>query len=147
MGMGALLKGSATALFILKLLGGGYLLWLALLSGRAALNQTMRPALPVTGGRWYFRGLLLNLSNPKAILAWLAAFSVGIDASDDLKTLTAAMAMCIAITLVNATFWAMVFSLAGVMEAYRKTRRRVDAAVAGLFAIAGLAMIRSAFAR
>jgi threonine/homoserine/homoserine lactone efflux protein len=147
MGMGAVLQSSATVLFVLKLLGGGYLLWLALQSGRSAVNRTARSNLNATDGRWYFRGLLLNLSNPKAILAWMAAFSVGLTSENGLSQLVAGMGLCILITILNATFWAILFSVEGVMSAYRKTKRNVDVVVSGLFAVAGLGMIRSAFSR
>ncbi|MCF6233117.1 MAG: LysE family translocator [Rhodobacteraceae bacterium] len=147
MGMGAILQSSATALFVLKLAGGVYLLWLAALSARSSLSRTARAAVIVTGGRWYVRGLLLNLSNPKAVLAWMAAFSVGLDPANGPGTLIAAMVLCFAITALNATFWAVAFSFGGMMRAYRAVRRRVDAVVAGLFAIAGFGLIRSAFAR
>jgi threonine efflux protein len=147
MGMGAVLQSSANALFVLKLLGGGYLLWLALQSGRMAANRSMKPPAAVTGGRWYFRGLILNLSNPKAILAWMAAFSVGLTTENGLNQLIAGMVLCILITLLNASFWALLFSVQGMMTAYQRTRRKVDAVVAGFFTIAGLGMIRSAFAR
>jgi len=146
MGMGAVLQSSAQALFFLKLLGGGYLLWLALQSGRSS-KRIARPSFEVAGGRWYLRGLLLNISNPKAVLAWMAAFSVGLDTSTGLGMLVAAMVLCIAITLANASFWALLFSLKGMMAVYRKTRRRVDAVLCGIFTLAGLGMIRSAFAR
>jgi len=147
MGMGAVLQSSATVLFVLKLLGGAYLLWLALQSGRSALNRTVPPRPDATGGRWYFRGLLLNLSNPKAILAWIAAFSVGMTTENGLSQLAAGMALCVVITILNATFWAMLFSVGGVMSTYRRVRRKVDIVVSGLFVVAGFGMLKSAFAR
>ncbi len=147
MGMGVVLQSSARALFFLKFLGGGYLLWLALQSGRSSMSRAVRPSFEVAGGRWYLRGLLLNISNPKAVLAWMAAFSVGLDTSTGLGMLVASMVLCIAITLVNASFWALLFSLKGMMAVYRKARRRVDAVLCGIFTLAGLGMIRSAFAR
>lgn len=147
LGMGAVLQSSATALFVLKLLGGAYLLWLALQSGRSAAKRAAPLPPGATGGRWFFRGLILNLSNPKAILAWMAAFSVGLTAENGLGQLVVGMGLCILITVANATFWAMLFSVGGMMAAYRKARRKVDVAVSGLFTIAGLGMIRSAFSR
>jgi len=147
LGMGAILQSSANALFALKLLGGGYLLWLAVQSGRSAVRRGPQVALDVASGRWYIRGLILNLSNPKAVLAWLAAFSVGLDTANGMGTLIAAMGLCITIVIVNATFWAMLFSSKGMMAAYERSRRWVDGVVAGMFAVAGFGMLRSAFAR
>lgn len=146
-GMGAVLQGSAAALFVLKLLGGCYLLWLACQSGRAALRGDGGPAPRVSSGRWFVRGLVLNLSNPKAVFAWMAALSVGLDPDDDLRSVAAATALCALIGLLNATGWALLFSLDGMMAAYRRARRWIDGVVAGLFALAGLGLIRSALLR
>ena len=147
LGMGAVLQSSATALFVLKLAGGCYLLWLAWQTGRAAMRTEMAKAPDIPPGRWFFRGVLLNLSNPKAVFAWMAALSVGLSADDGVAAVTIATLMCALIGLVNATGWTLLFSHPAMMRSYRRVRRWVDSIVAGLFAAAGLGLIRSAFAR
>jgi len=147
MGMGAVLQGSATVLFVLKLLGGAYLLWLAFQTGRAALQYDMPKAPDIPPGRWFLRGVLLNLSNPKAVFAWMAALSVGMNTSDGSSAVIVATAMCALIGLFNATGWVLLFSQPHMMRGYRQVRRKVDGVVAGLFALAGFGLIRSAFSR
>ena len=69
LGLGAVLAVSRLAYTLLQIAGAAYLLWLGwkLISG--ALKS--RPALPaddpplVRGERWFLRGLLTNLLNPK----------------------------------------------------------------------------------
>ncbi|WP_299740730.1 LysE family transporter [uncultured Roseobacter sp.] len=146
-GLGVLLQSSAQALIALKIIGGLYLLWLAWQSFRSSMNPRQTAAKLSSKGRWLWKGLLLNLSNPKAVFAWMAALSMGLgnDASGALIAITTTL--CIAIGLLTYGLYALAFSLPGIMEGYRRIRRSVDAVVAGLFAVAGLGLIRSAVSR
>lgn len=146
-GMGAVLQGSLHVLMILKVLGGVYLLWLAFLSGRAAWRVGPEPRVVPGGKRWFLRGLLLNMSNPKSVIAWMAALSIGLDSSDGPAAVLAATAVCIGVGFLNNALYSVLFSLDGMMRAYRRCRRWIDGAVAALFSAAGLGLIRSAFAR
>lgn len=147
-GMGAVLQTSQVALVALKLLGGAYLLWLAFGSARSAAT----PGAPMlasqeAGGRWMLRGLLLNLTNPKAVFAWMAALAVGLGPADGLAGLGVATALCAVLGLINYLIWASVFSTSRAMSLYARSRRWVDGAVAALFATAGIGLIRSALVR
>jgi len=147
-GLVAVLQTSQTALVVLKLVGGAYLLWLALGAGRAALAPAA-PDTPTGYGRggWFWRGLALNLTNPKAVFAWMAALAVGLGPAAGLAGLSLATAICALLGLANYLIWAMVFSTPRAMSLYARLRRGVDGAVAALFAAAGLGMIRSALTR
>jgi threonine efflux protein len=146
-GMGAVLQGSTTVLTILKVLGGLYLLWLAFQSGRSALTRKNVAHNVPSEGRWFTRGLVLNLSNPKAVVAWMAALSMGLGADDNSWDVIAATLVCVALGFVNYAGYAIAFSLPGFMAGYRRLRRWIDGVVAGLFAIAGMGLIRSVFSR
>ena len=52
-GLGSVLQGSAHLLMALKLLGGGYLLWLAFQSGRTALRGIEAGKEFLGRGRWF----------------------------------------------------------------------------------------------
>ena len=146
-GMGAVLQGSLYLLTALKFLGGLYLLWLAFQSGRSAMRATA-PDVEVSGEkRWFLRGLLLNMSNPKSVLAWMAALSMGLDGSDSLGAVVAATLVCIVVGFANNAMYSLLFSVGGMMRGYRRCRRWIDGVVAGLFAVAGLGLLRSAFSR
>lgn len=147
-GLGALLQSTPSALLALKVLGGFYLLWLAFQSARSATQKTEDAATSPQQGRWFWRGLMVNLSNPKAVVAWLAALSMGLgDGDANGATVVAATSVCIVLGFVNYAGYALAFSLSGFMAGYKRLRRWVDGVVAGLFAIAGLSLIRSAFSR
>ncbi len=146
-GMGAVLQASVWLLSVLKALGGGYLLYLAWQSGRAALRPADADRIEISAGRWFWRGLLLNLSNPKSVIAWMAALSMGLDAGDTVLSILATTLLCIMIAFLNNLSYSLVFSLGGMMGLYRRARRWIDGAAAAVFAIGGLALIRSAVAR
>ena len=146
-GMGAILQGSAQMLFVLKLLGGAYLLWLAYQSGRSALRVRETETDALKQERWFWRGLILNLSNPKAVVAWMAALSMGMGAGSGSGHVMFATAICMALGFLNYALHALAFSLPGFMAGYRRFRRWIEGVVAGLFAAAGFGLIRSALSR
>ncbi|WP_210396265.1 LysE family translocator [Motiliproteus sediminis] len=71
LGVAALLATSATAFMLLKILGAGYLLYLARQAFRAGHSES--PAVtPLSPRQLYRRGILMNISNPKVALFFLA---------------------------------------------------------------------------
>lgn len=144
-GMGAVLQGSLYLLMILKIAGGLYLLWLAVQSARSAWSSKPEKLVANASKRWFMKGLLLNMSNPKSVIAWMAALSIGLDAAADFGSVASATLVCIAVGFLTNVLYSLVFSMDGMMRAYQRLRRRINAAIAGLFAIAGAGMIRSAF--
>ena len=66
-GLGALLAASTTAFNIMKLLGAAYLIWLGIQKWREAplAVEGENIAMPPSG--LFVQGLLVNLTNPKAI--------------------------------------------------------------------------------
>ena len=146
-GMGAVLQSSLYLLMILKVLGGLYLLWLAFLSARSACRSGAESMVVLAKQSWFLQGLLLNMSNPKAVLAWMAALSVGLDSDDGIHALVAATAVCIAVGFAVYALYSVLFSIGGVMRWYQRCRHWVNGAAAGLFALAGVGLIRSAFTR
>lgn len=144
LGLGAALAASERAMDGMRLLGGAYLLWLAW----RGLRGASRPA--ATGAavsRPFRAGLLLNLSNPKAVLAWLAALAMGLDTGAAGATVAAATAACAVIGLSNYLFWALLMSRSLPRRAYTRARRAIESGVAVLFGLAGVELLRQAAAR
>jgi homoserine/homoserine lactone efflux protein len=74
-GLGAVIAASATAFFLLKLAGAAYLIWLGIQRWRAAATPPVDPdaasdpsAPDHQGWALFTQGLLVNLTNPKAIV-------------------------------------------------------------------------------
>ncbi|WP_327264103.1 leucine efflux protein LeuE [Streptomyces sp. NBC_01232] len=91
-GAGALLRASPLVFTVVKVLGAGYLAWLAvgMLRGAWALWRTRAeraeaedtaPADPAENERPYRRALLISLLNPKAILFLMSFFVQFVDPS------------------------------------------------------------------
>ena len=146
-GMGAVLQASASALIVLKVIGGLYLLYLAWQSGKSATTAGAPKIADISGGRWFWRGVILNLSNPKSVIAWMAALSMGLDPSGSVASVVLTTLVCVVVAFLNNLTYSLVFSMGGMMAAYRRFRRWIDGVSAALFSLAGFALIRSAFTR
>lgn len=149
-GLGAVLQSSVVVLSTLKILGAAYLFWLAWQSGRDAMKPRTAPdkvAESSRGRTWFWRGVVMNLSNPKTVVAWMAALAVGLTAHASAGALAIGVAVCVAVALVVNAAYTLIFSMDGMMAVYQRVRRAVGLAVAGLFAVAGLGLLRSAFTR
>ena len=144
-GLGALMGASQSALFGLKLLGGAYLLWLAWMSARAKSTEVRTRVQSWSIKALVLRGLFLNVSNPKAVFAWMATLSVGLN--PEVGGVFLAVLLCSFIGLLNYMIWALAFSHFRAMQVYDKFARRIDLIVAALFAFAGLSLIKNAFGR
>lgn len=145
LGLGAVLAASEVAMTVLRLLGGAVLLWLAWTTLREA-DGAARPA-HSPARRALRTGLLLNLSNPKAILAWLAALSMGLDASGGAGALAAATMACAVIGLMNYLFWALLMSRDLPRRLHVRFRRAIARGTAALFGLAGAELFRQGVTR
>lgn len=146
-GMGAVLQTSEIVLFLLKIFGGIYLLWLAVSSGRSAIQPQMTANNPAKGKNRFVQGLLLNILNPKAVVAWMAALSMGMGVGNSTVDLFLATFLCMVIGALNYSLHALAFSISSFMNVYQRLRKWIEGFVAALFAIAGFSLIRSAFSR
>ena len=151
-GLGAVLQASTHLLIGLKMVGAVYLLWLAYGSANSAMcaaSKTVGLDSQAKAGkaRMFVKGLVLNLSNPKAVVAWMAALSVGLETDDGLVSVLLATFGCALIGLLIYLAYATAFSLSAIMTGYMRARRWIDGMVATLFALAGFALIRSVFTR
>jgi threonine/homoserine/homoserine lactone efflux protein len=73
LGVAALIMVSATAFLVLKLIGASYLVYLAVMAWRASATAVSSEKVPALSARqYYLRGILMNLSNPKVAIFFLA---------------------------------------------------------------------------
>lgn len=146
-GLGALLQASSHALTAFKLFGGAYLLWLACKSARSAAQRSATTARHAGARRGFRYGLLLNMSNPKAVVAWMATLTLGLGAGSTASQVVVSTALCAALGFSIYALYALAFSTRNAMGIHARVRRWIDSVVAGLFAIAGFGLIRSAVLR
>lgn len=141
LGLGALVLNSAAALSVLRIVGGGVLLWLAWRSARSALAPTPSALPAPPPARAFAAGLLLNLSNPKAAIAWGAAIAVGLPSDAGAGELWLLTGVCAAIGAANYAVYALVFSTPRAQAAYAGMRKSIDGAAALILGGAGLALL------
>lgn len=145
-GISAVLIAWADAIFVIKIAGGLYLLYLAWKSARSALlaDRGQMKAIPqATKVSLYRRGVLIHLTNPKAILGWVAIISLGLKPDAPSHTLPAILIGCIALGLAVNLGYAVLFSTTAMGKAYRKSRRWIEGTLATIFGYAGLRLLLS----
>ena len=144
--------GAAAALAVwapwgraLRVAGGLYLLWLSVRSIRSAL-ATRAPA-PAADGRAdrarraFARGLLVHLTNPKAVLSWLATVAVGTSSATTPIDPFVVVAVCWCLGVVVFVGYAVAFASARATAFYVGARRQVDAFAGAVFGSAGLFLL------
>lgn len=140
-GIGALLKASAHALTVLKLIGGLYLVWLGIQLWRAPAIQLRADASKEnTRGTELFRqGLLTAVSNPKALLFYGAFMPQFIDPNRDLLLQFAIMATNFVVIefLVEYLLALLAHRIRPVLERVGKKFNRV---CGGMFVAMGIAL-------
>lgn len=73
LGVAVIFQSSAIAFSILKLIGAGYLLYLAWLAFRAPANEILNGnGGPINLWKLYRRGIIMNITNPKVSIFFLA---------------------------------------------------------------------------
>ncbi len=148
-GVSAVLTQYAQALVVLKILGGLYLIFLAVKAGRSALTTDEKMATQLaqaprdSGFRLYQRGLLMHLTNPKALLGWVATMTLGLGPGASSMTVAVILAGCAVLSITIFCGYAVVFSTAPMVKGYRKARRWIEGALAAVFAAAGLKLLLS----
>ncbi|AMJ63619.1 hypothetical protein AXW83_11250 [Bosea sp. PAMC 26642] len=141
-GMSSLIVAHPEALYGIKILGGLYLLYLAWRSARSAMRNEAPPVQAVASGRrTWLRGLLMHLTNPKAILSWTAIIALGLRPDAPVSVVCAIIVGCALISLVINQGYAVLFSTASMIAGYRRIRRRAEACLAAFFAFASFKLL------
>jgi amino acid exporter len=147
-GLSALIASYASALKVIKLAGGAYLLWLAYKSFRSAASARDLEATALAGGTrsplgYFTRGVTIQMTNPKAALAWIAIISLGLREHAPLWVGFSIVAGTVALSVVIHCVYAVVFSTSVMVRVYAKARRWIQATLGALFAFAGIKLLTS----
>ena len=136
-GLTALVAAYAEAVFVLKVLGAVYLLWLAIKAFRSAATPDGRVvATAARGGNLYWRGLAIQMTNPKAALHWVAIVGIGLGADAPLWVGIVLVVSTTALSLLGHLLYAVTFSTRPVVAFYQRARRWIEAALGVFFAFA-----------
>ncbi|KVO03938.1 LysE family translocator [Burkholderia ubonensis] len=146
-GVSAVLAAYAEALFVIKMVGGVYLLYLAFRTGRSALKPgsdfaKMEPGRSTPRYRLLYRqGILMHIGNPKAVLAWMAIMSLGLRENAPGGTLPAIVGGCAFLGVIVFGGYAVLFSTARMIALYARLRHWIEGTLSAVFAVAGVKLL------
>ncbi len=147
LGLSGLLSTYANVLFVVKIAGGLYLLWLAFkaLKAAAQANGGAQPRTVETASahKLWLTGLLIHLTNPKAIFAWLATIALGVTAASPWWVALVIVLGGIVISFVGNMAYAFLFSTERMSRLYLKAKRPIQYVFAAFFSLAGLKLLTS----
>src|SRR3546814_9922426 len=118
--------GNGLSFEALRYAGAAYLLFLAFKSARAALTAgapALRHVATSTLRSAYRRGLVLHLTNPKAILFFGSLYAVGVPAGASVETLALVIAAVGLQSLLLFHGYALLFSSPPLTAGARKSTR------------------------
>lgn len=147
-GLSALLSQYAVALIVIKIFGGLYLLWLAYKSFKSAMAKHDIEAKELAGGKrtpfgYAKRGYIIQMTNPKAALAWIAIISLGLtDGAPHWVGLVIVLGT-FALSILIHLMYAIAFSTPVMVRIYGKARRGIQGVLGTFFALAGLRLLIS----
>ena len=141
LGIGALLQASASALTVLKFVGGAYLVWLGIQLWRAPPIRleadAMQAGIPAV--RLFRQGLLTAVSNPKALLFYGAFLPQFVDPGLR-EQITAGVMAATFIAIEFAVEYVLALLAHRVRRALKRAGRRFNRACGGMFVAMGIAL-------
>jgi amino acid exporter len=145
-GLSALIIAYGSALFVIKILGGLYLLWLAYKSFRSAFSSHDIEAKAVDDvdqslRRYFARGFIVQMTNPKAAFSWIAIIALGMGTGAPIWVATAIVAGTTLLSIGMHAIYAIAFSTSPMIRTYAKGRRWIHGAMGTFFSIAGIKLL------
>lgn len=143
LGLGAVMLANAWMFEVVRYFGAAYLMFLAYKSARSALSRKDIATKPMTGSksRLFTKGLLLHVTNPKAILFFGSLYSLGIPVGSSIGDL-AIVIIAVGIQSVLIFYgYAILFSSKAMTRVYLRLRRWFEGAFAIGFGAASFKII------
>jgi threonine/homoserine/homoserine lactone efflux protein len=147
-GLSALLSVYASALIAIKIAGGLYLLWLSYKAFRAAASAHDLQTQQLAGEKrspvgYFLRGLAIQMTNPKAALAWIAIMSLGLQDNAPVWVVLVIVIGTSVSSFILHYLYAVAFSTPPMLRFYSRARRWIQAALGAFFAFAGVRLLTS----
>ncbi len=144
LGVTSLLREVAGLFFVMKIIGGAYLLYLSWQSGRKLLRSNAATAGKTLAGGHYFRqGILMHLTNPKAILTWAAIMSLSLKNGLNYQIAAETISGCLLISILVFSFYAIAFSAPLMTRLFKKIERTFQVLLTLFYGVAGLKLLFS----
>lgn len=141
MGFSAVMMANAWLFEIVRYAGAGYLLFLAVKSLKSAWRGGEAELVQVSSRSLFLRGLMLHLTNPKAILSWGSIYAIVLAPDVPWYVVWQLFAILFAASAMVFLGYAILFSAAPVARFYARSRRWFELAFGVLFGAASLKML------
>ena len=143
-GLGALLATSALAFDIVKFIGATYLIWIGVQKWRSPPQEIDESGATLAARGLFLQGLLVNLSNPKAIIFVAALVPQFIDPLQPQgpQVLIIGLTMCVVDTLVMSAYALLVSRLRRWLHDPQALRAQ-NRLFGGIFIAAGILLATS----
>jgi threonine efflux protein len=135
---------------VLKYCGAMYLLYLSYKSIRSVFRPTELHFVTITdmsAGRSFLKGLLIHLTNPKAVLFFGSLYSIGVPVGTDTLGMISVIVSLGLVSSVVFLGYAFFFSYSGVRGVYLKAKKLFDSVFAILFGAASFKILFGGFGR
>lgn len=143
-GMSAIMLANAWVFETLRYVAAAYLLFLAFKSLRSALTpQTELHQKAFSGSlkQIFVRGMLIHLTNPKAILSWGAVYAIAVSPSAKTADLLWMFGFLFSGSILIFIGYALLFSTEWVVAGYQRMRKGFELGFAALFGFASLKIL------
>lgn len=144
LGFTAVISKYALVMTALKILGGLYLLWLGYkaLRSAASAKDMNTSVVRLQGISAYFRrGLMVQMTNPKAALATLAIVSIGVHAGAPLWVGSSIVLGATLLSIGGHVMYAVAFSTLTMVAIYTQARRYIEGALGAFFCFMGIRLL------
>ena len=145
-GVGLLLSQIAWAMTAIKVIGAAYLLYLAYGAAKKAATPPKVTIAEVgieSTARLFIKGYLLQVTNPKAIVFWLAIAAVGATAGGGFAIAALFVLGGWIISFLCHVAWSVFLSAGHFRRLYARTRRGVEASLGVFFTFAAFKLATS----
>ncbi|WP_211212194.1 LysE family translocator [Kiloniella laminariae] len=147
LGLTSLLVAFSSLMVLIKITGAVYLFWLAIKAFRSAATrkELVAQKLANTSGLYdyYRRGLIIQMTNPKAALTWTATMALGLSPSAPWWIGGIIVFGTTIISFVGHIGYAVAFSTRPMVNTYLRARRWIEASLGIFFCFASYKLLTS----
>jgi threonine efflux protein len=143
LGLGAIMLANAWIFEVIRYFGAAYLMYLAYKSARSAISSKEINVKSMTGNKrtLFTKGLLLHVTNPKAILFFGSLYSLGVPAGSSIQDLVIVISAVGIQSFIIFHGYAILFSSKAMTRFYLRLRRWFEGAFAVGFGAASFKIL------
>ena len=146
-GLGAIMLANVWMFEVVRYFGAAYLMYLAFKAARSAISTKEIAVKAVTGSKatLFTKGLLLHVTNPKAILFFSSLYSLGVPAGATMGQLTLVILAVGTQSFFVFHGYALLFSSKAMTTLYLRLRRWFEGAFSIGFGLASVKILAAKF--